>query len=390
MPSSISSSDAITGTAPVDAPVESPARPGFVRKTASDRPGVAQPVPERDIPDRPWSRIMLLALLVFLTAMAAWEWHWREFGAAPSYRNSDSEWAAQRRRIDTGEGDATVLTGASRVLFDVQLPVWESLTAERPIQLAMEVTSPITIVEDLAVDPDFKGRLLVGVAPDVFFSGFAYRGSVLPYYKKEGPSQRSGSIISKVALEPYFAFYDPDFALNTVVRRMDWPLRPGMKKSTRVRKLMVQQSDRNSRMWHKVADDPAYRALARSIWAEDFSAMPPFMDTVEKRQKIYDEQISKASAAVAKLRARGVPVVFVRLPSDGAYYDFEQKYFPRDKTWDLLLSKTGAPGIHFEDHPQLQGYELPEWSHLSAPEADRLTAALVPLVEAEFARQAAN
>ena len=59
---------------------------------------------------------------------------------------------------------------------------------------------------------------------------------------------------------------------------------------------------------------------------------------------------------MAKLRARGVPVVFVRLPSDGAYYDFEQKYFPRDKTWDLLLSKTGAPGIHFEDHPQLQGY----------------------------------
>ena len=54
------------------------------------------------------------------------------------------------------------------------------------------------------------------------------------------------------------------------------------------------------------------------------------------------------------------------------------------------MSKTGAPGIHFEDHPQLQGYELPEWSHLSAPEADRLTAALVPLVEAEFARQAAN
>lgn len=385
MPSSISSSDAMADSAP---PTATTHRPGFVRLTASDRPGVAQPVPERDIPDRPWSRITMLALLVFITSMVAWEWHWRDYGAVPGYRNSEGEWADQRRRIDKGEGDATVLIGASRVLFDVQLPVWESLTNERPIQLAIEGTSPVPMLEDLAADPDFKGRLLIGVAPDIFFTGFSYRGSVLPYYKKQGPSQRSGNFISRVALEPYFAFYDPDFALNTVVRRQAWLLRPGMKQSTRVRKLMVQQADRNSRMWDKVVHDPAYKALARSIWAEDFGAMPPFLDTVEKRQKAFDEQIAKASAAVAKLRARGVPVVFVRLPSSGAYYDFEQKFMPRAQTWDRLLERSGVAGIHFDDHAQLQGYDLPEWSHLSGPEADRFTAQLVPLVEHEFAQQA--
>lgn len=387
MPSSISSSDAMADSAP---PRESIERPGFVRQTASDRPGVAQPVPERDIPDRPWSRITILALLVFIVSMAAWEWYWRDFGSMPGYRNSDGEWAEQRRRIDQGEGDATVLIGASRVLFDVQLPAWESLTNERPIQLAIEGTSPVPMLEDLAADPDFTGRLLVGVAPDIFFTGFAYRGSVLPYYQKQGPSQRSGSWISKHALEPYFAFYEPDFSLNTVVRRQAWPLRPGMKPNTRVRKLMVQQADRNSRMWDKVVNDAAYRALVRSIWAEDFGSMPPNLDTPEKRQKASDEQIAKASAAVAKLRARGVPVVFVRLPSSGAYYDNEQKFMPRAQTWDLLIKRSGAPGIHFEDHEQLQGYDLPEWSHLSGPEADRLTVQLVPLVEAEFAQQVNN
>ena len=91
---------------------------------------------------------------------------------------------------------------------------------------------------------------------------------------------------------------------------------------------------------------------------------------------------------MAKLRARGVPVVFVRLPSSGAYYDFEQKFMPRAQTWDLLLERSGAAGIHFDDHAQLQGYDLPEWSHLSGPEADRFTAQLVPLVEHELAQQA--
>src|SRR5688500_17895194 len=78
-------------------------RPGFVRLTASDRPGVAQPVPERDIPPQPWGKILLGASMLFVLLMAAWEWHWRSYGALPAYRNSDGLWAMQRRRIDQGE-----------------------------------------------------------------------------------------------------------------------------------------------------------------------------------------------------------------------------------------------------------------------------------------------
>jgi hypothetical protein len=99
---------------------------------------------------------------------------------------------------------------------------------------------------------------------------------------------------------------------------------------------------------------------------------------------VIDAQIARTAKAVAALNARGVEVVFLRAPSTGEYYAFEQKVFPRAGTWDALLQRTGAPGIHFEDYPELQGYILPEWSHLAAPEADRFTAALAPLVEQEF------
>ena len=54
-------------------------RPGFVRLTASDRPGVAQPVPERDIPHRPWGPMAVVALLLALTLIGGWEWYWRDF-----------------------------------------------------------------------------------------------------------------------------------------------------------------------------------------------------------------------------------------------------------------------------------------------------------------------
>lgn len=366
-------------------------RPGFVRLTASDRPGVAQPVPERDIPPQPWGRILLGALVLFLLLMIGWEWYWRAFGATPGYRNSDGAWAEQRRRINEGEGGKTVLIGSSRMLFDVQLPEWERATGERPIQLALEGTSAVPALEDLAADPDFTGRLVVDVTPGLFFSGFAYRGEAISRFHKQGPSQRSGHWLSKRLLEPYFAFYDPDFALATVVRRQDWPPRPGLLKDTTVRKLMVQEGDRNTHIWRKVEVDPQYRALARSIWAEKFiGPPPPMMDTPEKARKLMETQIERAAKAIATLRARGVRVVFVRPPSDGEYYAFEQKTTPRARTWDVLLQRTGTPGIHFEDHPQLQGYELPEWSHLTAADAKRFTTALAPLIESEFTREEAG
>ncbi|WP_233263118.1 hypothetical protein [Cognatiluteimonas profundi] len=364
-------------------------RPGFVRQTASDRPGVAQPVPVRDIPVQPWGPILLAALVMTALLLGGWEAYWRAFGATPGYRNSNGAWAEQRRRIDSGEGGRTVLIGSSRVLFDVQLPVWERITGERPIQLAMEGTSPVPVLEDLAADPNFTGRLLVGVAPDIFFTGFAYRGDIVPFYHQEGPSKRSGHWLSRHLLEPLFAFDDPDFALGTVVRRQAWPPRPGLEDHVSVRKLMVmQEPDRNAHMWRKLETDPAYRALARSIWAQRFNGPPPHgLDTPQKLQAAIDTQIARAATAIATLRARGVQVLFVRPPSTGPYYAFEQRVLPRARTWDVLLQRTGAPGIHFEDYPQLQGYTQPEWSHLSASEAIRFTNALVPIIRREYWRK---
>ena len=81
MRSSISSSDA--ALAAMAAVVTAPAgdtpdgaafeRPGFVRQTASDRPGVAQPVPVRDIPAQPWGPILLATVVLTALLLGGWE-----------------------------------------------------------------------------------------------------------------------------------------------------------------------------------------------------------------------------------------------------------------------------------------------------------------------------
>ena len=220
-------------------------RDRYARETAADRPGVAQPVPVRPVPEQPWGKILLGVMALLALLVAGWESYWRGYGVKPGIRNTYGLWAIQRQRIDTGKGNATVLVGASRIYYDIQLPVWERLDGQRPIQLSFEGTSPLTYLEDLAADPKFVGRVLVGVEPDLFFSGFEYRGGAVRYTHKESPSQYIGQQLSMRLIEPYLAFDDPDFALQTVLERQPWPERPGKHADLEPRKLGYHEADRN-------------------------------------------------------------------------------------------------------------------------------------------------
>lgn len=354
----------------------------YARQTAADRPGVAQPVPARPVPEQPWRRILAGAMLMFVLLLGGWEAYWRSYGVTPSIANDNGLWALQRRRIDAGEGDATVIVASSRPFFDIQLPVWERLAGRRPIQLAFEGTSPLKFAEDLAADPHFTGRLIIGIDPQVFFQGFGLHVDALAYTRKESPSQRIGQWLSMHLIEPYLAFDDPDFALETVLARQSWPPRPGKPWLTQVRKLSQSETDRNTYLWSKVVNDPEYRELARNIWRQRFQ--PATDPPPEKLRKTIQEQIDRTAKAVAKLRARGVRVLFLRSPSDGEYLTYETRLFPRASTWEVLLAASGAPGLHFQDYPELQGYYLPEWSHMTPAEAERYTIALYGVIQRDF------
>ena len=98
------------------------------------------------------------------------------------------------------------------------------------------------------------------------------------------------------------------------------------------------------------------RSIAPSraaIWLEDFDTYPGD-PTPAQMLKTENEQIARAVKALAQLRSHGVRVLFVRLPSAGPYLAYEDRLYPRTRTWDALLTATHAPGIHFEDYPQLR------------------------------------
>jgi hypothetical protein len=133
-------------------------------------------------------------------------------------------------------------------------------------------------------------------------------------------------------------------------------------------KLGTVMDERQTFIWARVENDPRVRAHQRSAWtraAPPVSA-PTILSTIERTR-----------IAVAKIRARGGEVAFVRPPSAPELRVYEEETVPRTRGWDQLLKGAGVRGVHFADDPAMQGLVIPEYSHLSRACATVFTDAYV-------------
>lgn len=304
------------------------------------------------------------ALLLLVVLLAAWEWRMRALGLQPGdLEDGGSAWAEQRRRIDAGDVSVAIV-GDSRILFATDLDRFQQLTGVRPVQLALAGTNARPFLQDLARDPDFRGLAIVGIAERSYFRDDAgLMGDALEVYRYEAPSRRSGFLIQR-KLETHLAFLDDAYRFSTLVHRLDPDVRPGaMSPRHDVWKVRTSAADRESSMWSRLETDTRLREHAREVW------VPPPAQASAPKPPLPAEVIVRTQAltreAVAQIRARGGDVVFVRPPSAGPLRAIEERRLPRRRGWDPLLAAADVRGIHFEDHPAMQGLDLPEWSHLS-------------------------
>lgn len=361
MPSSISSSETTT------------ARPGLVRLTASDRPGVAQPVPVRDIPAQPWLRILAATLFLILVATGAWEWRMRTLGLqAGDLDDGPSFWAEHRRRLDGGDVKIAIL-GDSRILYDTDLALFESLTGVRPVQLAIAGSNALPFLEDLANAVHFNGLAIVGIADRSYFrDGAGLGGPALERYRFESPAVRTSFLLHR-GLSRVLAFLDDNYRLNKLVRHLDEGWRSGAQFPVpeKLWKLGTVTDGRQTFMWARVENDPRVRAHQRATWGR---AVPPVSEATIL------STVERTRIAVAKIRSRGGEVVFVRPPSAPELRIYEDQTVPRARGWDQLLQGADVRGVHFADFPAMQGLVLPEFSHLSRACATVFTDAYVRAV----------
>jgi hypothetical protein len=334
----------------------------------------------REIPRTRLAAIAWLMLALAVAGVAAWEWKMRSLGLTNGdLDDSRSHWAVERRKVGGREDKGVVIIGSSRILWDSNLDVWEKMTGRRPIQLALPGTNPRQFLEDFADDEDFRDFLVVGVTPDLYFGdwlGIPQFSGLREYWREETPSQRFGHRVGML-LERQFAFLDGSYALGTLVDRLPVRDREGVRGPVRdVWKIWEVGPDRQYYLWQRIQADRRLREHARWVWG-------PF-DGKRMPAEGIGRAIAQSKRDVAKIRARGGEVVFVRAPSAGLYYEHERQAIPRAISWEPLLRETDALGIHFEDYPEMRYLEVPEWSHLSRDAAVEFTRAYVAILQERF------
>jgi hypothetical protein len=322
---------------------------------------MAQPVPERDIPDQPWRTIALTVMVLLVVLTSLWEWRMRALELVPGdLADNYDRWAELRRQVDTRDVSIAII-GDSRALYDTDLDRIAQLTGVRPLQLALAGSSGLPVLEDLGNDPHFKGLVIVGMAETTYFDtsySVIRPQKALELSRWESPSRRGSYLVQRV-ISPGLAMLDDNYQLSTLIIRLDRDWRPGLRVSRAdIWKVGESTPDGQSWLWRRVERDERISQHTRQNWFALFPPMPLDDDTIQGI-------LRRTKVAVGKIRGRGGDVVFVRPPSAPDLRAIEDHHLPRAKGWDPLLAYSQTRGIHFDDLPVAQKLTLPESSHLT-------------------------
>jgi hypothetical protein len=350
---------------------------------------------ERPIPQLPWRGLTVVVVLVVFAAAVAWEIYVRSIGYGPTLNDTEDLWVQVRRRVNP---ESVVIVGDSRPVFDLDLDELERGLGKRPVQLALPGSCAYPVLAELANDEQFHGTVICSMVPGMFFApgGPLVETSekAVARYRKQTLAQRASHRLG-MFLEEHIAFLkQEDLTLDMLLKQLPIPNRANAQvPPTFPPYFQTVDRERRARMIERCAQPGSELAKRiQQIWLPLFTPPPPPTYVprevfLENMGKAIDARFRDTAKAVEKLRARGGKIVFVRFPNNGELKALEDRLNPRERDWERLLKDTNAPGIYWEDYPELSTFTCPEWSHLSAGDSVEFSKRLVPHLRAALQLQ---
>jgi hypothetical protein len=325
----------------------------------------------------------ILAAILGLISILGWEMYWRSQGLIPNIDDNNNLSAIQRAKLEKPADNLVVFIGSSRILFDIQLDLWKEQTGTEPAMLAFQGASPLPVLRDIVDNTDFKGTIVVGVTPGLFFSTTFDKAPPvsraqerLDHYYDRTYAQRINHNLS-IPLQKNLAFvtvadefWDSDVDLGTLLWSKVRDERAGPKPAPFYQFEDV-SLDRNVQMLERVTNDTAYANTIKLAWQDMLSGDMPPPD--KKSTTEFFLEYAK------KFQEKGGKLVLVRCPSDGWFKEIEAKGLPRTEFWDSLVIRSKLPAYHYDDYEQFRNLNLPEWSHLSKEDADFFTNEIIKI-----------
>jgi hypothetical protein len=345
---------------------------------------------ERPIPQLPWRDITVAVVLIVIAAACAWELYCRSIGYGPTLNDNEDLWTSARRRV---KPESIVIIGDSRGWYDLDLDELQKGLGKRPVQLAMGGSCAYPVLADLVNDENFHGTIICSVVPRLFVAPpgappMERAQKAVRRSHTQTPAQRVSQYLA-IPLEEHVAFLkQEELTLDDLLKRLPIPNRPYALVSPRLPPYFgTVDRERRARMIEECARPGKLQSTIQQIWLPLFTPPPPPSyvpkeEFAKQMSQAIEQRFHDVAAAVQKLRSRGGKIVFVHLPHSGGLKALEDRDTPRAGVWDRVINDTAAPGIYYEDFPELAGFNCPEWSHLSAGDSVEFSKRLIPHLRA--------
>src|SRR6266536_1849334 len=344
----------------------------------------------RPIPQLPWRGITVTVVLIVIAAASAWELYCRSIGYGPTLHDNEDLWTSARRRV---KPESIVIIGDSRGWYDLDLDELQKGLGKRPVQLAMGGSCAYPVLADLANDRNFHGTIICSVVPRLFVAPpgtppMDHAEKVVRRSHTQTLAQHASQYLA-MPLEEHVAFLkQEELSLDGLLKRLPIPNRSYALVSPRLPPYFgTLDRERRARMIEECALPGKLQSMIQQIWLPLFTPPPPpsYIPKEEFAKNMgaaIEQRFHYVAEAVQKLRSRGGKIVFVRLPNSGGLKALEDRQTPRAAVWDRVIKDTAAPGIYYEDSPDLAGFNCPEWSHLSAGDSVEFSKRLIPHLRA--------
>ena len=349
------------------------------------------------LPKGRWITAWVLIIVFFTVFILLFEIKIQSLGWTPSLSDSQELWSYHRKRASDLGSKAFILVGASRIQLGLDLDEIRKFTNLEPVQLAIDGTTPIPVLESLADDPRINGTIILSITENLiqpdYFQDKSYEW-VRHYNANYG---KSGFV------EPYKVMNRKiqTYIGSNMVTRLE-----GAKPYTVISKLafshtkgnnyLVTNHDRSRSADYTMVRMPDFYA-ARVIrhygmdLTENSRDYHEFLDIYTKAineimpdsNQYFITGLDRLLKSIREIENRGGKVIIVRFPMDKLIWEIDRRKYPREKFWDELAGRHDKT-IHFEDHPMLSKYNLPDGSHLDYRDKKSFTRELMKIIDADY------
>lgn len=288
-------------------------------------------------------------------------------------------WALKRQSLTSAKNiKKIVVIGKSRSQLGIDPAILESEFRNINVtHLAIDGTSSLYVLKDLADDPKFSGIVLFSMTVgDLRQEAILDAKPWVDFYHSKfdsffcDMSEKINTLI-QVRLQSLFVLLSSEFNFKAITYKFL------SQKDIKPLYCNMQPNRFRPAYYHdRLSPDELREHIRIRIDIARASASTANID-----RESFLQSITTLALYSRKLQEKGGKLIIVRMPSTGEHWAIDEKIFPKKDYWDRISKMTNIPTVHFLDYPSLNRFDCPDTSHIDARDSTEFTRNLSKIIK---------